>query len=152
MAERTISSVFVFLCFMSIGSADDTTDLVERVRRATVFINHFDGKFISGCSGVVIEREGDRVVLATCAHAFHAGDGPFEVEVTFFTPDGPVLAMGRTTSFDRHLDVGFVVVPNAPATPVIPMPTKGRQLRVGEKVVASGCDGGGYPKSRVRVI
>ena len=147
-------SLFSALAALAVtGTPGDAPDSIDaRICAATVRLVVRDSRGMVYGSGTICEASGGDGLIVTCGHSFELVKPGVSVKVTRFSPAGEEDLTGELISFDMDNDVGLVAVRGLHDVTPIPLAPPGYTTRVGQRVVAAGCDDGRPASARVTSI
>jgi len=119
-----------------------------RIQRATVLLTVRDGNRFTYGSGTIAAVSGTDALIVTCGHTFEDTEEGAPVDVTLFSGSKEEVLRGHVLSYDSDRDVGLVLARGVRNVTPIPLASPGYKPRVGEEVVAAGCDRARPPSSR----
>ena len=115
-------------------------EVKDRWLTATVrlMISHGSGTVYG--SGTVVERNGRRGIVATCAHLFRKTEGQQPVHADVYLNGQRYRSTGKCLIYDFKTDVAYVGFDDLPDMPAISMASYDHLPRPGDSGYVAGCD------------
>ena len=118
--------------------------------RATVRIHVTDDDAVERGSGTVIASRPGRSVALTCGHLFKQYRPGDRIRAESFATGTAVPFEATLIGFDPAADVGLIAMETPRALPAAALSPD--VLVVGDRVVSTGCDGGGNPTRQNHLV
>jgi thiol-disulfide isomerase/thioredoxin len=127
----------------------------QRLMHATARLRVEDKSGASWGTGTVIDcRQGEALIL-TCGHILRDSSGKGMVTVDLFAPGAARGVAGQVVAWDLKRDLALVSVFTDTAVEAVRVGGQGHRAKVGDPVLAIGCNGGADPtlhRSRVTAV